>query len=322
LAAVVGVVLLLVFIKDVVVVDTRSDFGSTGSIKPPLGLAAVAVVVLLLVLIEVVVVVYVVVVVVYVVVVVVVVVAVVGNPLAAVALPVLLLVFIEVVVVVAVVLVVVYVAVVVVVVVLLVVVIVFVGNPLRSETPVSLKAPETHCTNLAGHSTRLNFTFFGAPTFQPHDAKSLQPGLRAASNHSQRSMIWGSAVCVPRVYQSPRTPDFSLAENNVFSRSLQTFAVLSDRKSNPGTARSRCILPSSQPFDSGGHRLFFMTIADQSDSTASGFCMSKHLPQPGLSLSRPQHGSAAPKILASVSDAAPTSHIFSSYSAPPCSLGS
>mmetsp|Transcript_124195 Transcript_124195/g.218673 ORF Transcript_124195/g.218673 Transcript_124195/m.218673 type:complete len:206 (+) Transcript_124195:313-930(+) len=87
-------------------------------------------------------------------------------------------------------------------------------------------------------------------------------------------------------------------------------------------ARSKCTSFFPHPFVAGWHLLFFITTADQFASTASGFWMSKHLPQPGLFQSLPQHGSSSPRKPASVSDAAPTSHIFSPYSAPPWSSGS
>jgi len=78
------------------------------------------------------------------------------------------------------------------VVVVCVVVVVVVGQAkISSGTPSLAKAPSTHCTNLAGHSTLLNLTFSGACEVHPHDANNLQPGRYVAGRNSHLSMAAG-----------------------------------------------------------------------------------------------------------------------------------
>lgn len=74
------------------------------------------------------------------------------------------------------------------VVVVVVVIVVVVGHAKVWAMPSPLNALAIHSTNLDGHSTFLNFTFPGLPTFHPQDAKSLQPGLYNTGNHSHLSI--------------------------------------------------------------------------------------------------------------------------------------
>ena len=103
----------------------------------------------------------------------------------------------------------------------------------------------------------------------------------------------------------------------------QTLAVEYSAWSKPGTARSRWNCPASQPALHGGQRFFFIAIAFVAGDAAVGTVSSTQRPQPGLSLSEPQHGSASPRAAARSSDAAPKSQSDSPCAdGPPCSVGS
>merc|ERR1719221_1361470 len=149
----------------------------------------------------------------------------------------------------------------------------------------------------------------GFPRLQPQEAKSLQPGTKSEGSCSQR--YEQSAVFWQVLYQLPNTALCCCDWKPVPGFIAQMLAVDHCKLSKPGTATSKCGSSPAQPFVHGGHRFFFITTAVQSELTAPGFWMSKHFPQPPLSVSDPQQPSSAPISPARASDAAPVSHIFS-----------
>merc|ERR1719321_1431660 len=157
----------------------------------------------------------------------------------------------------------------------------------HAVTPDGPNCLDTCSTKAGGQGTALNLTLLGSPRFQPQEAKSLQPSRNSRGSSSQRCAQ--SAVLEHCVHRLPTASLCAWLSKPVPGLRPQTFAVDHLRLSKPGAATSKWGSEAAQPFVHGGHRFFFMITAVQLGLIDSGFWISKHFPQPPLSLSFPQH---------------------------------